>query len=167
MFKNGAVNRHHIYTVSYMSIMKHNTSNSVYAPPLNHARCLLASVSLDDIVKVMDVSHLADGSLANSILADVPEEYDVKSAEENFPVMYDESMNTVLTQELSRFNDLIKTIKSSLKDMERAILVEILMSAEMEDAMLSMMDGMIPGMWLKVSFPSLKPVGSYVKDLEK
>lgn len=50
-------------------------------------------------------------NLANSILNDVPEEYDVKTAEKNYPVMYDESMNTVLTQELTRFNNLIKTIK--------------------------------------------------------
>lgn len=40
-----------------------------------------------------------------------------------------------------RFNNLILTIKSSLKDLKRAILGEILMSSEMEDAMISMMDG--------------------------
>jgi len=50
-------------------------------------------------------------------------------------------MNTVLTQELSRFNNLIRTIKSSLKDMKRAILGEILMSEDMEAAMISMTDG--------------------------
>jgi len=50
-------------------------------------------------------------------------------------------MNTVLTQELSRFNILIKTIKSSLKDMKRAIVGEILMSQDLEDAMISMSDG--------------------------
>jgi dynein heavy chain len=50
-------------------------------------------------------------------------------------------MNTVLTQELSRFNNLIRTIKSSLKDLKRAILGEILMSEEMEAAMISMTDG--------------------------
>jgi dynein heavy chain len=50
-------------------------------------------------------------------------------------------MNTVLTQELARFNLLIKTIKASLKDMKRAIVGEILMSQDLEDAMLSMTDG--------------------------
>jgi len=104
-------------------------------------------------------------NLANSILADVPDLFDVTQAEKVYPVMYDESMNTVLTQELSRFNNLMRTIKVSLTDLKRAILGEILMSAEMEDAMLSMMDGQIPAMWLKQSFPSLKPLGSYIKDL--
>jgi len=32
---------------------------------LSHDRCLLASVSLDDIVKVIDVSHLAERKEAN------------------------------------------------------------------------------------------------------
>jgi dynein heavy chain, axonemal len=105
-------------------------------------------------------------NLANSILSEVPELFNVKEAEKNYPVSYEQSMNTVLTQELSRFNNLIRTIKSSLKDMKRAILGEILMSEDMEAAMISMTDGQIPGMWLKNSFPSLKPLGSYIKDLK-
>lgn len=105
--------------------------------------------------------------LANSILADVPDVYDVEAAEKLYPVCYEESMNTVLTQELNRFNGLINTIKGSLKNLKRAILGEILMSQEMEDAMLSMLDGQIPAMWLARSFPSLKPLGSYVKDLKE
>jgi len=106
-------------------------------------------------------------ALAESIGADVPEPYDVKAAEKQYPVDYNESMNTVLTQELSRFNNLIKEIKRSLKDMKRAIIGEILMSSEMESAMMSMQDGQIPQMWLKVSFPSFKPIGSYIKDLKE
>lgn len=80
-------------------------------------------------------------NLANSILNEVPDLYDVKTAEKNYPVSYEQSMNTVLTQELTRFNNLIKEIISSLKDMKRAILGEILMSTEMEAAMISMLDG--------------------------
>lgn len=75
-------------------------------------------------------------------------------------------MNTVLTQELVRFNILIMKIKSSCTDLMRAIKGEVLMSQEMEDAMISMMDGQIPAMWLAKSFPSLKPLGSYIKDLK-
>lgn len=106
-------------------------------------------------------------NLANSVLDDIPDIYDVRAAELAFPVSYSQSMNTVLTQELARFNNLINTIKASLVDLKRAILGEILMSNEMEAAMLSMMDGQIPGMWLKESFPSLKPLGSYVLDLKE
>ena len=80
-------------------------------------------------------------ALCDNIIADVPDQYDVKQAEKAYPVDYNQSMNTVLTQELARFNLLIKTIKASLKDMKRAIVGEILMSQELEDAMISMTDG--------------------------
>lgn len=53
-------------------------------------------------------------SLAEAVLGDIPAEYDVKAAEKKYPVSYEQSMNTVLTQELIRFNGLIKTIRSSL-----------------------------------------------------
>lgn len=79
--------------------------------------------------------------MANSVLSDIPELYDIAAAEKAYPVKYDESMNTVLTQELARFNNLLNTIIKSLKDLKRAILGEILMSSEMEAAMLSMLDG--------------------------
>jgi dynein heavy chain len=38
-------------------------------------------------------------------------------------------MNTVLTQELIRFNGLINVIRNSLKDLKKAIKGEILLSA--------------------------------------
>jgi dynein heavy chain len=41
----------------------------------------------------------------------------------DFPVRYDESMNTVLTQELIRFNNLSITITKSLAELQRAIKV--------------------------------------------
>lgn len=74
-------------------------------------------------------------------------------------------MNTVLTQELTRFNGLIKTIKSSLNDLKKAIKGEVLLSADLEAALGSLSNGLVPAMWLKKSFPSLKPLGSYIKDL--
>jgi len=105
-------------------------------------------------------------NLANKILDDLPGLYDVKAAEKEYPVSYEQSMNTVLTQELERFNILLKTITVTLKDMKRAISGEILMSEEMEEAMIFMLDGKIPGLFLKTSFPSLKPLGSYIIDLK-
>ena len=54
-------------------------------------------------------------NLANSILNDIPALYDVKTAEKNYPVSYEQSMNTVLTQELTRFNNLLSEIITSLK----------------------------------------------------
>jgi dynein heavy chain, axonemal len=74
-------------------------------------------------------------------------------------------MNTVLTQELDRFNGLIKVIRGSLNDLKKAIKGEVLLSAELEAALNSLKDGTVPNMWIKKSFPSLKPLGGYIKDL--
>ena len=80
--------------------------------------------------------------------------------------MYNESMNTVLTQELDRYNGLIRCIIRSLNDMKRAIKGEILMSEDVEGAMLSMCDGQVPAMWIKSGFNSLRPLGSYIRDVQ-
>jgi dynein heavy chain len=104
--------------------------------------------------------------LADSILSDVPEAFDIKAAERKYPVSYEQSMNTVLTQELIRFNGLINVIRSSCKDLKKAIKGEILLSAQLEDALKSLFDGKVPQMWKAKSYPSLKPLGSYVQDLK-
>ena len=49
---------------------------------------------------------------------------------ENFPVVYTESMNTVLRQELIRFNRLTSVVRSSLQNIQKAIKVGILRHIE-------------------------------------
>lgn len=74
-------------------------------------------------------------------------------------------MNTVLTQELDRFNGLIGTIRGSLINLKKAIKGEVLLSAQLEAALNSLKVGQVPAMWLAKSFPSLKSLGGYTKDL--
>ena len=102
--------------------------------------------------------------VATAILNDFPEEFDVRDAEKRYPVLYTESMNTVLTQELTRYNGLIRIIRSSLKDLRKAIAGEILLSQQLEVCMTNLYDGKIPVMWKSKSYPSLKPLGSYIID---
>lgn len=105
-------------------------------------------------------------AIADNILKEVPKAYDVKAAEKKYPVKYEQSMNTVLTQELTRFNALINTIRSSLVDIKRAIKGEVLLSPQLEGALSQILDGKVPALWLKKCYPSLKPLGGFIKDLK-
>uniref|UniRef100_A0A8C4X3E5 Dynein heavy chain n=1 Tax=Erpetoichthys calabaricus TaxID=27687 RepID=A0A8C4X3E5_ERPCA len=89
----------------------------------------------------------------------------LSSFQKRFPITYAESMNTVLVQELLRFNQLTSTIRGSLRDLSRALQGQALMSGELEDIFNSIIVGKVPALWSSKSYPSLKPLGSYISDL--
>ena len=73
-------------------------------------------------------------------------------------------MNTVLVQELIRFNRVSKTVSTSLAEVQRAVKGLVVMSGELEAMGNSMVIGKVPAMWGAVSYPSLKGLGGWVKD---
>ncbi|XP_063710592.1 dynein axonemal heavy chain 3-like [Symsagittifera roscoffensis] len=103
--------------------------------------------------------------LANDILTKMPPNFDMAAVMKAYPVDYHESMNTVLRQELIRFNRLTSVIRSTLQNLQRAIKGLVVMSAELDDVFNSMLIGKVPASWASKSYPSLKPLGSYVADL--
>ena len=103
--------------------------------------------------------------LATDISARIPSIFDIEKALILFPVLYEESMNTVLTQELLRFNVLTERVASTLEAIQKAIKGLVVMSAELETMGNTMVIGKVPTLWSKVAYPSLKPLGSWVNDL--
>ena len=104
-------------------------------------------------------------SLCTSILGRLPQLYDVEKVLIDYPIIYSESMNTVLSQELGRYNKLLEVLLSSLQEMQRSIRGEVVMSAELLALGTSMVNGAVPDMWHKAAYPSLKPLGAWVNDL--
>lgn len=103
--------------------------------------------------------------VAEDILARLPSNFDIEAAINKYPVDYNNSMNTVLVQELERFNRLLVVIRSSLINLGKAVKGLALMSSELDQVGRALYDGKVPALWLKKSFASLKPLGPYIKEL--
>ncbi|KAL0050690.1 hypothetical protein WJX82_005287 [Trebouxia sp. C0006] len=108
-------------------------------------------------------------SLLTTLAADIdqrlPGTFDIEAVRYKYPVDYNESMNTVLCQELVRFNGLVEVIHASLKNLQKALKGQVVMSGDLEQVGNAMYDGRVPSLWMAKSYPSMKPLGSYVTDL--
>ena len=103
--------------------------------------------------------------IAEDIASKLPSDYDLEAAQALYPVLYLQSMNTVLVQELIRFNRLIAIVRTSLANLKKAIKGLVVMDADLDALGRALVVGQRPAMWMKRSYPSLKPLGGYVADL--
>ncbi|XP_055373574.1 dynein axonemal heavy chain 3 [Condylostylus longicornis] len=103
--------------------------------------------------------------LCTNILDRLPDTFNIRDISLKYPVVYNNSMNTILRQELIRFNKLLDYIRKSLVNVQKAIQGKIAMVPELERTYNSINVGKLPADWLKKSYPSLKPLGSYINDL--
>jgi dynein heavy chain len=105
------------------------------------------------------------GDSAADIEARIRELYNVQAIAMMYPVTYDESMNTVLVQELQKFNRLLDVMKKSLFLIQKALKGLVVMSADLDAMGTALYDQKVPAMWENVAYPSLMPLGAWTNDL--
>eukprot|EP00854_Cymbomonas_tetramitiformis_P002484 gene2484-3228_t len=105
------------------------------------------------------------GEIVKNVINDLMPAFDIETVQRKYPVLYEQSMNTVLAQEMSRFNKLTNVIRKSMKEMEKAIAGLVVMSSDLEEAFFNISIGQTPALWMKASYPSMKPLGGYLIDL--
>lgn len=76
-----------------------------------------------------------------------------------------DSLEVFRNQELDRLNSLIKVLKSSLSDIQKAIKGTLIMSHDLEMMYNSFLINKVPEIWANAAYPSQKPLGSWVEDL--
>jgi dynein heavy chain len=96
--------------------------------------------------------------MARDIESRMPELLPVKKIENP------NSLDIFRMQEVDRFNKLIKVMKKSLSDLQKAIKGTTVMSIQLEKMFHAFLDKKVPELWEDVAYPSLKPLGSWVND---
>jgi len=102
---------------------------------------------------------------ARGILDQVPNPIPMDEVLDKYPVKYEESMNTVLAQEVARYNKLLTTVKQTLLDLLKALKGLVVMSEQLEMMSNSLFNNQVPDLWAGKAYPSLKPLASWVIDL--
>ncbi|XP_057625591.1 dynein axonemal heavy chain 1 [Chionomys nivalis] len=103
--------------------------------------------------------------VAEDILFQIPGPVHLEEVISKFPVLYEESMNTVLVQEVIRYNKLLVVITQTLSDMLKALKGLVVMSLELELMSTSLYNNAVPELWKTKAYPSLKPLASWIMDL--
>ncbi|XP_030378328.1 dynein heavy chain 6, axonemal [Scaptodrosophila lebanonensis] len=77
------------------------------------------------------------------------------------------SLTTVLVQEIDRFNIALNIIHDSLSNLDKAIKGLVVMSEELESVFKSLLANLVPAVWAKRSFLSIKPLPNYIADFQR
>lgn len=130
---------------------------------------------LETILGVQPRASTSEGKSREEIIYDIvqfvetrtPEVFDYEAIFKKYPTSYEESMNTVLVQEVIRYNRLLEVMKDSLINIKKALKGLVVMSDELEALGNSLYDNQVPTLWADKGFLSLKALVSWTSDLNQ
>jgi dynein heavy chain len=103
--------------------------------------------------------------MCDSIMAKMPLPFDIEQVTSLYPLMYTESMNTVLSQECLRYNKLVREIRRTLPQLARAVKGLVVMSGELETMANDLLVQAVPQLWQDKAYPCLKALNGWVDEL--
>lgn len=77
------------------------------------------------------------------------------------------AMNTILRQEINRYNRLLSVIVRTIEELVKALKGEIMISKTCENVFNSFLLQKVPDEWELNAYPSLKPLSAWLKNLSK
>ena len=117
-----------------------------------------ANVTLQSKLKNLEqIKQLAEEKLIK--------EFNVDEVKKKYPLKYEDCMNSVLIQEIMRYNLLLSLIFRNLDECVKAFMGHMPLTDEIEEMASQLIKGQIPSSWVKASYPSKKPILSWIKDL--
>jgi dynein heavy chain len=76
-----------------------------------------------------------------------------------------DSLAEFLKQEVERCNAALRTVQTTLRELQRAVRGQVVMSAELDTMHTALLNNQVPHLWARVSPPSLKPLAAWIVDL--
>jgi len=132
-----------------------------------------SSELLDSVLSIQPRETGGAGKSSEQIMKEIvclieektPKQFDYEEVFKEYKTDYNESMNTVLIQEVIRYNVLLGIMDKNIKNLQLALSGKIVMSSELETIATSLYNNQIPAVWVKFGFLSLKPLMSWLSDL--
>lgn len=114
-----------------------------------------------------DSNDIKVKEIAARIESRLPPLFDLRKAHPDTFKKFGDAVNSLgvfLGQELIRFNGLIDVMRASLREIQRAIKGEVVMSSELERMYNCFVFQKVPPRWEEAGYPCLKPLPSWVED---
>jgi dynein heavy chain len=105
-------------------------------------------------------------ALISSIKLKIPQLLNIQKIKLKFPIIYEDSLNTVLIQEATKFNELIDTIIKSMDNLKLAVEGLIVLNFDLEQVLNDITNYVVPKLWSN-TFLSLKPLFSWLDELNQ
>jgi dynein heavy chain len=103
----------------------------------------------------------------NLVKKKLPKNINIEIVKKKFPIKKSECMNSILIQEIMRYNKLLNLIYITLEDLVYAYKGLIPLTDEIEEISTQIISNITPKLWIKSSYPSKKPIGSWIEDLSE